>query len=412
MARNNTNYAGGRKVSLSVSRSSIIIPLNVPADFPSDYIRQTANILSKTRKVILFDFRYPLSIWHLLIHHKKRQLVMSQYRAMLDDRMPRGVFLIPAFGLLPLQRFSFIYKANIVLGIFCLSLFIVIFLREPIVLWGFHPMLALLLRKFWTKAVVYDCVDYYGEEKEVGRKHRDMEEKVFEKATLLSFNSKALYETKLSESPNIREKSIIVPCGCDVDSFRGHKTISSNLQKIPHPRIGFVGHMNHRIDFNLLSYLVNHHRFWSFVFIGPVLIKQPEDVQTNVETRILDLRHHGNVYLLGEKPKASLPGFVAGMDVCIIPYNTKYKKVLYCNPMKAYEYLASGKPVVSTDIYALRELHTKIIIITTSHRAFSRAINSCLNHWTKHDAKSAVQIAVSQSWDQKIAAIAKGIRVS
>lgn len=410
MAGGYQNPAGGelkmrhRPTEKRVRGYTIIIPLNVPRIFPSNYIEQTAKILAEENEVILFDFRNPCPIFTFFRNASKRKKILHKISTLYRSRK-NGIKEFSPLGIFPFQNNEYVYRLNRYLGVLQLKLILKFTRHNQLGVWGFHPLMALLVGKFNEKFSLYDCVDYYGEELRVGKELNRLEQRVFSRITLASFNSQALFEKKLATNPILKQKGFVAPCGCDVELFAKTKSKKDVLSHIPHPRIGFIGHVNYRFDFKLLKQLAVIRPNWSFVIVGPVFIRQPEDHRHNVLAGIEGLKQSANVFLLGKKRKRSLPQPLQAMDVCIVPYLVKFASVRYCNPMKAYEYLACGKPVVATNIPALRELRSELVAVTNDVNHFENAIEKFLSNWNDNKIEQAQNLARANSWEEKVAKI-------
>lgn len=379
---------------------TIVMPLNVPLEFPSDYIKQTASVLRKRNTVVFFDFRSPISIFTLLRNNYQIRQVARGIRKIYSNQRKGDIFFRP-LAILPFQRFQFIHTLNIHLGIFELRWLLAISRRKRVILWGFHPLTAHIIGKLREIFSIYDCVDYYGQEIIEGKYLRQLENKLISATSLVCFNSHALYTIKKKEYHFSENKVVIVPCGCNIALF-AKRSNHNLLHTIPKPRIGFVGHLNYRIHYRLLNGLIRNNPQWSFVFVGPVWEKQLEDRIVQVTRKVNSLRSYNNVYYLGEKPKNLIPDIISQMDVCIIPYNTNFGSVRYCNPMKVYEYLACGKPIVSTRILALQEIEPNVIKMTNNAEEFASSINYFLKNWNDKMTEMAVKIARKHSWLKKL----------
>lgn len=379
---------------------TIVMPLNVPLEFPSDYIKQTASVLRKRNTVVFFDFRSPISIFTLLRNNYQIRQVARGIRKIYSNQRKGDIFFRP-LAILPFQRFQFIHTLNIHLGIFELRWLLAISRRKRVILWGFHPLTAHIIGKLREIFSIYDCVDYYGQEIIEGRYLQKLENKLMRSVSLISFNSRALYIVKTKEYDLNSAKSIIGPCGCNTALFTKQKN-HNFLDTIPKPRIGFVGHLNYRVHYRLLNRLIRYNPQWSFVFVGPVWEKQLEDRIVQVTREVNSLHEYSNVYYLGEKPKNLIPDIISQMDVCIIPYNTNFRSVRYCNPMKAYEYLACGKPIVSTRLPALQEIEQSVIKMTNNAEEFAFSINYFLKNWNDKMTEIAVGLARKHSWLKKL----------
>jgi glycosyltransferase involved in cell wall biosynthesis len=105
---------------------------------------------------------------------------------------------------------------------------------------------------------------------------------------------------------------------------------------LPQPIIGYVGNINYRIDMDLIKWLAEHNPTWSFVFVGSV----------KPDVDLARLSAYKNLYFLGHRPYNDLPGYLHHFDVCLIPYRPLREMG---SPIKLYDYLACGKPVVTTN---------------------------------------------------------------
>ncbi|GAG07285.1 unnamed protein product, partial [marine sediment metagenome] len=109
-----------------------------------------------------------------------------------------------------------------------------------------------------------------------------------------------------------------------------------------------------------------------------------------------------NTYFLGRKPKERLPHFLFLFNVCLIPYDVSLEFVQGCNPMKLYEYLALGKPVVSTPIEAVK-VFSPIVKIANNVVGFEKAIREFLKkEYNKKEEKKRKKIAQENSWEKKV----------
>jgi glycosyltransferase involved in cell wall biosynthesis len=155
--------------------------------------------------------------------------------------------------------------------------------------------------------------------------------------------------------------------------------------------VGFHGWIQYWIDFDLIAYAARSHPEWSFALIGPI---EPL-------ARVDKVRGLANVHFLGKQPYEHMPEFLAGFDVCINPF-VLGELADAVSPIKLYEYLASGKPVVSVDMPAAREFSDLIPLVRTPEQ-FVRALEDVLSRAQNGTivAEAAVrrQAAAGFSWD-------------
>ncbi|MDQ3810225.1 MAG: glycosyltransferase, partial [Chloroflexota bacterium] len=132
----------------------------------------------------------------------------------------------------------------------------------------------------------------------------------------------------------------------------------------PRPLIGFVGGLSQWVDLELMAYLARARPSWSFALIGPVTI----------DTR--PVQERPNVHVLGPRPYATVPSFLAAMDVALIPFRQE-RVTFHADPIKAYEYLAAGLPVVATDLPALRRI-AHVLRLASTPEAFLAEIDAAV----------------------------------
>ena len=166
----------------------------------------------------------------------------------------------------------------------------------------------------------------------------------------------------------------VFPPGVDVAAFSpldlssDEVDVPEELRLLPRPIIGYIGGLHRHVDFDLLAQMANARPDWSWVFVGPL--------QTSAE----EISSKPNVRLLGFKDHRDLPDYVRNFDVCIVPYiKSAYTETVV--PVKINEYLAAGKPVVSTDLPTIREFnaqHNVLIATENSSDKFLKAIEDAL----------------------------------
>ena len=174
---------------------------------------------------------------------------------------------------------------------------------------------------------------------------REEEINLLKRSNIVFIHSKTLLEKKGS----INKETYYVPNGVNFDHYRkiaeDGKIHLCEFEKIPHPRIGYVGYLKSEIDLELLLEIARKRKDWSIVLVGYI-----NKSHKNIEKHIELLRCEKNVYFLGGKKPEDLPKYMKEMDVCLMCYRkTGYTNYIY--PMKLHEYLACGKPIVATCVH-------------------------------------------------------------
>ncbi len=173
--------------------------------------------------------------------------------------------------------------------------------------------------------------------------------------------------------------------------------ILNDMTSIPHPIIGFVGSLNETIDFNLLTFLARQRPEWSIVLVGP--FSPLESERSFMHSRELrEAISCKNIYFLGGRYFNQIPNYLKAFDICIIPYkNSEFNRNR--SPMKLYEYMASGKPIVSSPSYQSQHFK-EAIEVAKSPKSFLEAITRILSG-DHNNTQNILKIAKENSWERR-----------
>jgi UDP-galactopyranose mutase len=205
------------------------------------------------------------------------------------------------------------------------------------VFWYYTPMALKFTDHFKPVATVYDCMDELSAFKGAHSQLPILEKQLFRKVDLVFTGGQSLYEAKRGEHPSVHA----FPSSIDAAHFgqaRTTVTDPKDQENIPHPRLGFFGVIDERFDIDLLDQVAKQRPDWHFVIIGPVVKIDPES-----------LPKHANIHYLGGKKYDELPQYLAGWDVALLLF-ARNDSTRFISPTKTPEYLAAGKPVISTSI--------------------------------------------------------------
>jgi UDP-galactopyranose mutase len=204
-------------------------------------------------------------------------------------------------------------------------------------LWFYTPMAIAFTEHLTPAAVVYDCMDELSAFKGASAQLTQREAMLMRCASLVLTGGQSLYEAKRSQHHNIHP----FPSSVDVKHFAQARTITADppdQATMPHPRLGFFGVIDERMDLDLLRGVAEARPDWQLVMIGPVVKIDPAM-----------LPRLSNIHYLGSKTYDQLPSYIAGWDVALLPF-ARNEATRFISPTKTPEYMAAGKPVVSTSI--------------------------------------------------------------
>lgn len=270
------------------------------------------------------------------------------------------------------------------------------------VLWFTYPGFPYLLTMTGWDMTVYDCSDLWAaqeSEKETLfsrlSKHnlKNAEEKIINGSGLIFATSDYLAETIRKYSGR---EAVVVENGVDYAlfenvAFSGDKDILADISR---PRLGFVGGMKPKIDFSLLASLADYNSGWSIVLIGPAPFSKNREFQELVSRR--------NVHWLGAIAPNEVPQYLQCLDVGLLPYREiEYNKAVF--PLKLYEYLAAGLPVVGCNLPSTVKYGQDMIYLHTDTREFIGACQEALS-WEKNEdiIKKRTQLAQEADWTIKL----------
>ena len=264
-------------------------------------------------------------------------------------------------------------------------------------LWIYTPDAVAYAGHLGENLVCYDCVDEYAEQPYYTTNFEGIrydEEELLRRAHVVITSARSLYEAKCQINPNTH----LVRNVGDFEHF--HRALlpdipmSPELAPLPRPRIGFVGALDrYKLDIDVLTYTAQQRPMWSLVLIGPRgAAERP--------AALSGLLEQPNVHWLGPKPYAELPGYIKGFDVCIIPYvSNDYTR--NCFPLKFFEFLASGKPVVVSGLPELNE-YKGLIEIADAPESFVRSIEETLRDENAARREARLAVARINTWDTKV----------
>ncbi len=204
-------------------------------------------------------------------------------------------------------------------------------------LWYYSPMALAFSDHLKPELIIYDCMDELSAFKFAPPLLVLREQKLLQKADVVFTGGASLYEAKKHLHSNIH----LFPSSIDKSHFNSARAPLAqpvDQASIPHPRIGFYGVLDERLDLDMLKEIATLRPNWQFILVGPV-----------VKIDAAELPQSNNIHYLGSKQYAALPNYLSGWDIAMMPFALN-ESTRYISPTKTPEYLAGGKPVISTPI--------------------------------------------------------------
>jgi len=257
------------------------------------------------------------------------------------------------------------------------------------IFWYYSPMFLSISEDFSPELIVFDCMDELSAFKFAPAELIQNEALLLEKADLVFTGGHSLYEAKKHRHESIYP----FPSSIDKEHFQQARTITvdhPDQDTIPHPRFGFYGVIDERMDIDLIGKVAELNPGWHFVMIGPV-VKIDHD----------SLPKFPNIHYLGSKSYQELPSYLSGWDIALIPFALN-ESTRFISPTKTPEYLAAGKPVISSSIKDVVHPYgvNRLVHIADTPEDFIRAAEIELNTTDKSSWLSRVDEFLKEiSWD-------------
>jgi UDP-galactopyranose mutase len=208
---------------------------------------------------------------------------------------------------------------------------------EHYIAWYYTPMAMRFSDHLTPEVIVYDCMDELSAFKNAPEGLIEHEQHLFRRADVVFAGGPSLFASKRNQHGNIH----LFPSSIDRAHFAAARSPLPDPDEqadIPHPRIGFYGVLDERLDRDLLNQLAKQHPAWHFILLGPMVKIRPEELPSAC-----------NIHYISQKTYAELPSYLANWDVAMLPF-AQNASTRFISPTKTPEYLAAGKPVVSTPI--------------------------------------------------------------
>ncbi len=222
--------------------------------------------------------------------------------------------------------------------------------------WYYTPMALAFSGHYNTAVTVFDCMDELSAFKFAPPRLKQMEQNLLSRADVVFTGGVSLYEAKKARHLNIHA----FPSSIDYAHFskaRNGIAEPADQLAIPGPRFGFYGVVDERFDIELLREAAAMKPDWHFVIVGPIVKIDPAT-----------LPQGANIHYLGGRTYKELPAYLKGWDVAMILFALN-ESTKYISPTKTPEYLAGGKPVISTPIHDVVHPYGKESLVHIANNA-------------------------------------------
>jgi hypothetical protein len=222
--------------------------------------------------------------------------------------------------------------------------------------------------------------------------------RILETADHVFLHSSELFERKAG----LTRSASLLPNGVDFEAVTRAEAEPDDMAEIPRPRIGYTGWLKKQLDWLLIEALAKRRPGYHFVFVGG---RSPHPT---IQPFLERLSRRDNCHFLGEKPTEELYRYPAHFDVCIMPYEINdYTRYIY--PLKLHEYLASGHPLISAPVPAVRE-HADVVTIADGPDEWTAALDREIEDPSKELADKRRERAREHDWSHLTERAARTIR--
>jgi glycosyltransferase involved in cell wall biosynthesis len=265
--------------------------------------------------------------------------------------------------------------------------------------WFYTPMPApAMIGAFDERAVIYDCMDELSKFRFAPRELVDRERYLMAQADVVFTGGHRLWQSKSKYHANVH----FFGCGVDVAHFASARSadlaVPREIAALEKPVVGYYGVIDERIDYDLLRHIAESLPQMELVMVGPVVKVDPAE-----------LPQAPNIHWLGQRQYAELPAHVKGFDVCLMPFALN-EATEYINPTKTLEYMAAGKPIVSTAISDVVHNFTPVVAVARSPEEFVAAVRSAIETPSAEMIARGLEQARANSWESIVARMERIIR--
>jgi len=257
--------------------------------------------------------------------------------------------------------------------------------------WLYTPMAVSLARGLAPCTIVYDCMDELSRFLHAPAELAARERELFECSDAVFTGGPSLYEVKQRFHPYVH----CFPSSVDTKHFASAASTPEAREqtRLPRPRLGFFGVIDERMDLDILRHVAAERPNWSIVLVGPV---------AKIERS--ELPWGANLRYMGQQPYHDLPAYLAGWDVCLMPF-ARNDATQFISPTKVLEYMAADRPIVSTSIPDVARPYGDIVHLGDGPEGFLAACDRALAETEGERATRRArvrEVLAHTSWDQTV----------
>ncbi|MFT3785813.1 MAG: family 1 glycosylhydrolase [Tepidisphaeraceae bacterium] len=266
-------------------------------------------------------------------------------------------------------------------------------------LWYYSPLDSQWsLGHFRNRGVVYDCMDELSSFTGAPPSLLTAEKRLLENADVVFTGGLAIWESKKDHHP----AAYCYGCGVEFNHFNAASdpdtTIPPDIDFINRPIIGWFGVVDERVDYHLLAEVAKLRPDWNLCIVGPVVKVDP-----NL------LPHAPNLHWLGGRDYQQLPNYCAAFDVCMMCFAIN-QATKHINPTKGLEYMATGKPIVSTPVRDVVRQWSDIVALASTPQEFVQKVDELLTQPQTQRIEAGLALAKKNSWEGTVDAMRQNIR--
>lgn len=240
------------------------------------------------------------------------------------------------------------------------------------------------LRAMHGWRILYDCMDDWDGFPNIGEQLLSEEKTLIAQADLVTVSAALLYHKWCTHNP----RCVLVRNAVDFAFFRQHCFTNDVLNGLAGPVIGYYGALAQWLDYPLLAALADRRPEWNFILVGDIFVDD-----------LAGLEHKPNVQLLGRKPYSQMPLYLDHFDACLIPFRL-YNVTHAVDPVKFYEYISAGKPVISTPLTEM-SIYKDLLYFATGVDEFIEQIERALAERDLALYKRRVELARANDWKDR-----------